>query len=294
MHYRITILLLAALLASCRDSAREPVTLTYPHGWYSEPDEVKKTAALSQKFTSETGIHIRDIPTPESTLDGLDLLVKLLRMGSSGADVCWSRNFHQTARCVLTVCVSRGDKRKSFHRAVLLALFRERDRQPARAETPLRRVAAIKNGEARGASATKSPVRASARIRPRPFAWPEKPYIRMVPSLAAGAGASVPLFPGTEVCPARDGAIPYAEAGSCDPQSFRLRSEGKGKLVRAEGLEPSRALRPNGFSYPSTAFAAPALKPQGLGSGLSLHRVPDTFRLSGAARLVSTPSQPES
>jgi hypothetical protein len=26
--------------------------------------------------------------------------------------------------------------------------------------------------------------------------------------------------------------------------------------VRAEGLEPSRALRPNGFSYPSTAFAA--------------------------------------
>jgi hypothetical protein len=29
--------------------------------------------------------------------------------------------------------------------------------------------------------------------------------------------------------------------------------------VRAEGLEPSRALRPNGFSYPSTAFAAPAV-----------------------------------
>ena len=41
-----------------------------------------------------------------------------------------------------------------------------------------------------------------------------------------------------------------------DPQSFRLRSEGNGKLVRAEGLEPSRTLRSNGFSYPSTAFAA--------------------------------------
>jgi len=27
--------------------------------------------------------------------------------------------------------------------------------------------------------------------------------------------------------------------------------------MRAEGLEPSRALRPNGFSYPATAFAAP-------------------------------------
>ena len=86
-YNRVAILLLAALLASCGKSAREPVTLTYPHGWYSEPDEVKKTAALSQQFTSETGIHIRDIPTPESTLDGLDLLVKLLRMGSSGADL---------------------------------------------------------------------------------------------------------------------------------------------------------------------------------------------------------------
>ena len=41
-------------------------------------------------------------------------------------------------------------------------------------------------------------------------------------------------------------------------QSFRLQSDGNGKLVRAEGLEPSRTLRSNGFSYPSTAFAAPA------------------------------------
>ena len=46
--------------------------------------------------------------------------------------------------------------------------------------------------------------------------------------------------------------------------------------MRAEGLEPSRTLRSNGFSYPSTAFAAP-VSSQGLGSGLSLHRVPDTF-----------------
>jgi len=34
-----------------------------------------------------------------------------------------------------------------------------------------------------------------------------------------------------------------------------------GKLVRAEGLEPSRTLRSNGFSYPATAFAAPAVLP---------------------------------
>src|SRR5882724_9728842 len=82
-----TIVVLAALLGACAKSVREQVTLTYPHGWYSEPDEVRKTAALSQQFTSETGVHIRDIPTPESTLDSLDLLVKLLRMGSSGADI---------------------------------------------------------------------------------------------------------------------------------------------------------------------------------------------------------------
>ncbi len=66
------------------------------------------------------------------------------------------------------------------------------------------------------------------------------------------------------------------------------------KLVRAEGLEPSRASRPNGFSYPSTAFATPAVLPQGLGSGLSLHHVPDASGMLGAARLVSTPSQPDS
>src|SRR6266852_2039711 len=81
------IFLLAILLASCGPSAREPVTLTYPHGWWSEPDELSKGAALSRQFTQETGIHIRDILTPESTLDGLDLLLKLLRRGSSGADL---------------------------------------------------------------------------------------------------------------------------------------------------------------------------------------------------------------
>jgi len=34
--------------------------------------------------------------------------------------------------------------------------------------------------------------------------------------------------------------------------------------VRAEGLEPSRTLRSNGFSYPATAFAAPAVRVWGL------------------------------
>jgi hypothetical protein len=37
-------------------------------------------------------------------------------------------------------------------------------------------------------------------------------------------------------------------------------------------LNPHGPCRSNGFSYPATAFAAPAFLPQGLGSGLSLHR----------------------
>jgi hypothetical protein len=64
------------------------------------------------------------------------------------------------------------------------------------------------------------------------------------------------------------------------------------QLVRAEGLEPSRALRPNGFSYhprlsppPSCLHVKQAWR---LWSGLSLHRSPLAV---GAARLVSTPSR---
>ena len=87
--------------------------------------------------------------------------------------------------------------------------------------------------------------------------------MRMVPSLAAGAGAGVPLFPGARKTVQRD--LPCA--GWCHPlrrsgimvtrRLFGFEARGpKVDLVRAGGLEPPRALRPNGFSYPSTAFAA--------------------------------------
>jgi hypothetical protein len=87
----------------------------------------------------------------------------------------------------------------------------------------------------------------------------------MVPSLAAGAGAGVPLFPGTLKNGLRAKRLPDSSkrdlpcAGWCHPLrrsgimvtrnllGFEARAK---KLVRAEGLEPSRALRPNGFSYP--------------------------------------------
>src|ERR1019366_10139586 len=62
-----------------------------------------------------------------------------------------------------------------------------------------------------------------------------------------GRKDSLPVQKG--IGPARDGAIPYAEAGSWRPAGFSAsKREGQGDLVRAEGLEPSRALRPNGFS----------------------------------------------
>lgn len=63
------------------------MTLNYPHGWSFRPDELASRAALSQEFTRETGIHVRDIPTPESTSDQLELYRRLLRQGSSGADL---------------------------------------------------------------------------------------------------------------------------------------------------------------------------------------------------------------
>jgi trehalose/maltose transport system substrate-binding protein len=81
------VLLLTILLGACAQRVREPVTLNYPHGWWSEPDEIAKNVALARQFTQETGIRIRDIPTPENTLEGLDLELNLLRRGSSGADI---------------------------------------------------------------------------------------------------------------------------------------------------------------------------------------------------------------
>ena len=75
---------------------------------------------------------------------------------------------------------------------------------------------------------------------------------------------------------------------------FGFKARAKGEcMVRAEGLEPSRALRPNGLSYPSTAFAALGnfAKVWGLDYPFTVSRtVPGCL---GAARLVSTPSRRE-
>jgi trehalose/maltose transport system substrate-binding protein len=75
------------LLVSCRQPAPQPVTLRYPHGWRFEPDEISKRAKLTEQFTQQTGILIRDMPNPETASDQLDLSRKLLKPGASGIDL---------------------------------------------------------------------------------------------------------------------------------------------------------------------------------------------------------------
>ena len=69
-----------------------------------------------------------------------------------------------------------------------------------------------------------------------------------------------------------------------------------GRMVRAEGIEPSRAVKLNGFSY-RLRLSPPgrdALKRMRQVCGLDYpFTVPRTIRGLGAARLVSTPSRLE-
>ena len=81
------VILLGIALVGCRQAPPSPVTLNYPHGWSYRPDELAARAELSRQFSRATGIQVRDIPTPESTYDQLELYRRLLRQGSSGADL---------------------------------------------------------------------------------------------------------------------------------------------------------------------------------------------------------------
>lgn len=87
MTTTLGIFLVAMALASCQKSATEPVTLNYPHGWSTRPDELAKMMERSQQFTRETGIRVKNIPNAETTLVDLELSRKLLRAGSPGADL---------------------------------------------------------------------------------------------------------------------------------------------------------------------------------------------------------------
>ena len=68
--------------------------------------------------------------------------------------------------------------------------------------------------------------------------------MRMVPSLAAGAGAGVPLFSRRQENNSKVSALrgmvpsPTPKRDHGDPQAFRLRSAGLMVMVAGEGLEP--------------------------------------------------------
>ena len=90
--------------------------------------------------------------------------------------------------------------------------------------------------------------------------------VRMVPSLAAGEEAVLPFFPTRSKRFALRGMVPSPTPKRDHGSAVsRLRSEGKVKLVRAEGLEPSRTLRSNGFSCPLRLSPRPTAFAMGFG-----------------------------
>ena len=124
--------------------------------------------------------------------------------------------------------------------------------------------------------------------------------MRMVPSLAAGAGAGVPLFSRRQEDGSKGSALrgmvpsPAPKRDHGDPQAFRLRS------ARARWIWCGRRdLNPHGPCGPTDFRTRLRLSPPplscrrvlGLDYPFTVSRM--CFRLSGAARLVSTPSRPE-
>jgi trehalose/maltose transport system substrate-binding protein len=90
----LAILLLTLLEGSCASPSRAPVTLSYFRLGWSQPDELPSAESLSQKFIRETGIHLKNLPVPENTLDQLALSKKVLEGASGpdalGVDMVWS------------------------------------------------------------------------------------------------------------------------------------------------------------------------------------------------------------
>jgi len=86
--------LLAGAIGACRRSAEDPVTLSYFRLGWAQPDELPTAEPLSQQFIRETGIQLRNVPVPETTLDQLNLSRRLLEGGSGldvlGVDLIWS------------------------------------------------------------------------------------------------------------------------------------------------------------------------------------------------------------
>jgi trehalose/maltose transport system substrate-binding protein len=81
------IVLLSLVVGDCHTSKREPIRLSYLRLGWSQPDDLPGTEPLSLEFTRETGIHVGDLPVPETALDQLELSRRLLKQVGSGPDV---------------------------------------------------------------------------------------------------------------------------------------------------------------------------------------------------------------
>ena len=80
-------LLVALTLCGCNPSKPKPITLTYLRFGWSQPDDLPSRESSLRQFTQETGIHLRDLPVPETTLDQLSLSRRLLEQRGSDLDV---------------------------------------------------------------------------------------------------------------------------------------------------------------------------------------------------------------
>lgn len=79
-----------------RPISKEPVTITFvdPEWSHDLTDSTLVADARLKDFTRQTGIGVKHLPTPETALDQLDLVRKLLRQASTspdvdGVDVIW-------------------------------------------------------------------------------------------------------------------------------------------------------------------------------------------------------------
>jgi trehalose/maltose transport system substrate-binding protein len=83
------ILLFSLILYGEQPQSKESATVTFVDPEWSH-DLTEHTVVADDRlkdFTQETGIGVKHLPTPETALDQLDLVRKLLRPGSSGPDV---------------------------------------------------------------------------------------------------------------------------------------------------------------------------------------------------------------
>jgi trehalose/maltose transport system substrate-binding protein len=88
--------LFSLILHGDQRSSKEPVTVTFVDPEWSK-DLTERTLIADDRlkdFTQQTGIAVKHLPTPETTLDQLDLVRKLLRQESTspdvdGVDVIW-------------------------------------------------------------------------------------------------------------------------------------------------------------------------------------------------------------